>query len=74
MSVWLDTPISRIWERCRGLVGRPLFGSRAEMESLLEARRPSYALADWRVDVGDRSAGEVADEVERLLFPSPKDS
>ncbi len=73
VSVWLDTPLARIWERCRPEAGRPLFGTWEELEALLGSRRTSYALADWRVEVGDRTVEAVAEEIGRLVASPRRD-
>ena len=63
-SVYLEVPFPVIWERIRDLHLRPLVANRsaAEVEELLERRRPRYEQAAYRVD-GTRPAGVVADEV-----------
>jgi shikimate kinase len=66
-SVYLEVPFAVIWERIRHFHGRPLIFNRtaAEVEELLERRRPRYEQATFRVD-GTRSAGALADEVLQL--------
>ena len=67
ISVWIDTPLEIIWERCRSIGGRPLFGDLPELKILFEKRRAGYALADYRVDAGSRPVPEVAEEIHRWL-------
>ena len=66
-SVYLEVSFAVIWERIRHFHGRPLILNRsaAEVEELLEQRRPRYEQATFRVD-GTRPAGELADEVLHL--------
>jgi shikimate kinase len=66
-SVYLEVPFAVIWERIRHFHGRPLIFNRtaAEVEELLERRRPRYEQATFRVD-GTRPAGALADEVLQL--------
>jgi shikimate kinase len=66
-SVYLDVPFDVLWERIRNFHGRPLILNRsaAEVEQLLERRRPRYELATFRVD-GSRPAPIVAGEVLQL--------
>jgi shikimate kinase len=66
-SVYLEVPFAVIWERIRHFHGRPLTLNRsaAEVEEMLERRRPRYEQATFRVD-GTRPAGELADEVLQL--------
>jgi shikimate kinase len=67
VSVWLDTPLETIWERCRSMGGRPLFGELPELKSLFEERRAGYALADCHVRVGSRQVPEIVEEIHRWL-------
>jgi shikimate kinase len=66
-TVYLEVPFAVIWERIRHFHGRPLTLNRsaAEVEEMLERRRPRYEQATFRVD-GTRPAGELADEVLQL--------
>jgi shikimate kinase len=66
-SVYLDVPFPVIWERIRHLHLRPLILDRtaAEVEQLLETRRPRYEQATFRVD-GTKLAPALADEVLQL--------
>lgn len=67
VSVWLDTPLETIWERCRSIGGRPLFGDLPELEALFETRRAGYALANHHVRAGARPVLEIVEEIRRLL-------
>jgi shikimate kinase len=66
-TVFLDCSFNTIWSRISGATRRPLVAgkSRAELEALLEERRPRYLEAVHRVD-GDRRADVVADEILQL--------
>jgi shikimate kinase len=66
-SVYLEAPFAVLWERIHHFHGRPLILNRtaAEVEELLNRRRPRYEQAMFRVDA-TRSAPRVADEVLRL--------
>lgn len=66
-TVFLDCGFDSIWNRISGTINRPLLASRsrAELEALLEERRPRYLEAVHRVD-GDRPADVVADEILQL--------
>jgi shikimate kinase len=72
-SVWLDVPFEEIYARCAGDSGRPLFGTREELLSLLERRRPLYALADIRVVAEGSEPAGVALMVLSLLRESRPD-
>ena len=66
-TVYLEVPFQTMWDRIRGLTGRPLASgrSRDEVESLFERRRARYEEAMHRVN-GDRAPAVVADEVVKL--------
>ncbi|HSS62758.1 MAG TPA: shikimate kinase [Candidatus Limnocylindrales bacterium] len=68
-SVYLEVPFQVIWERIHHLRGRPLIMNRteAEVEELLERRRPRYEQATHRVD-GTQPPRELADEVLKLWY------
>ena len=68
ITVWLDCPFEICFERVRGDGSRPLLGTEDEMKSLLDKRRPAYALADYVVETGARSPDEIATEIIRLKF------
>ena len=67
VTVYLDASFESIWDRVGGAGDRPLAAarSRAQLEALLEARRPRYEEASHRVDA-DRPADQVAGEVLTL--------
>jgi shikimate kinase len=66
-TVYLDVPFPVLWERIRHFHGRPLTLNRtaAEVEQLLERRRPRYEEAAFRVDA-TKPPRVVADEVLEL--------
>jgi shikimate kinase len=67
MTVFLDVPFETIWRRVGGAATRPLATSRsrAELEALLDERRPRYQEASHRIDA-DRPIDMVAGEVMKL--------
>ena len=67
LSIWLDTPLDTIWQRCREMPSRPLFSDLPQLAELLRAREEFYTQADHRVRVGDKSVAEVVDEICALL-------
>lgn len=71
ITVWLDAPLDLIIARCGEIPdSRPLFGCREEMARLLEARRPSYALARHHIHAGDACVEELARRILDLLKAS----
>lgn len=67
ITVWLDCPLEICLARVSNDGSRPLLGSETEMRSLLDRRRPAYALADYVAQTGALSPDEVALEIIRLL-------
>jgi shikimate kinase len=61
--VWLDVPLSCVFERVPADGRRPLAADRAQMEQLYARRRLAYAEAHVRLD----GSQPVPDVVERLL-------
>ena len=66
-TVFIDCGFEGIWDRIKGSDNRPLLASKtqAELEALLQERRPRYMEAIHRVD-GDRSADVVAEDILKL--------
>lgn len=73
VSVWLDTPLERIWERCRESQERPLWGTREELAELLASRSRVYREADWRMETGGRDVEAIVLELMRLVVPGSKE-
>jgi shikimate kinase len=66
-TVFIDCGFDTIWDRIKGSANRPLLASksRAQLEELLQQRRPRYMEAIHRVD-GDRAAEVVAEDILKL--------
>jgi shikimate kinase len=60
---WIDVPLSQIIARLPLDGSRPLAPSRAQLDSLYEARRLAYAHAHVRLDGARASIGELAEQV-----------
>lgn len=67
VSVWLDVPLAVILERSATSDDRPLLGNPQEMAGLLAGRESSYVLADIRINAGNKSVEELAEEIQRKL-------
>jgi shikimate kinase len=67
ITVYLEVPFETIWKRIGGGTNRPLATtrSRAELEALLDERRPRYEQASHRVDA-DKPLDVVTDEVLKI--------
>jgi shikimate kinase len=68
-GVWLDASVDRLVERCSGSDMRPLWTSPQEAARLLERRRPFYARASVRIEVGELSIEEAAIEILGRVSP-----
>lgn len=69
VTVWLDCPLSMVERRVAGHTHRPLARDPHTLRSLFEARRDSYARADYRIEVtGDDPAEAVARILALPLF------
>jgi shikimate kinase len=71
-TIFLDAPVEELWRRCleqASKVGaqRPLLGSTERFCALYEARRNGYSKASLRIETGNRSVEEIANEIARTL-------
>lgn len=61
--IWLDCPIEELLTRCAQITDRPLFRDEASFRRLYEERRPTYELADHRIE----GRGEPRHVMARIL-------
>lgn len=66
-TVWLDASLPAIESRVQRDGSRPLFGDRAAVARLLEARRPAYARAEVRIDTTELDPPRAAKAIARAL-------
>ena len=66
-TIWLNCPLEVCLSRLGEDPSRPVLGSKPEMETLLDRRRAAYMMADYVVEVGTATPGEVADEIVKLV-------
>jgi shikimate kinase len=68
-TVFLDTPIDELWERCcaPGEAERPLRSDPEQFRKLFEARIPHYQRASVTVRTSGKSIDQVAEEVLHQL-------
>lgn len=64
VTVWLDCAIERVQTRLGDDTTRPLAANRERLAQLMEARRPLYSRADFRIEV---DCDDVAQIVSRIL-------
>jgi len=67
-SVWLQVGLSEAMRRCGGGIGRPLWGSRAEIEALYRHRQEFYRCARIHVDTEGIPPARVAGRVMESLL------
>jgi shikimate kinase len=69
LSVWLDAPFELCWQRIKSSgTTRPLAPDRESAQRLYESRRPTYGLAQIRIDAREtREIDEIVIEVENHL-------
>jgi shikimate kinase len=66
VTIWLDCACEVAWERVRQNCDRPLARDLEKFRRLYEARRASYELADYRIEVHGDDAVAVVDSICRL--------
>jgi shikimate kinase len=67
VSIWLDCPLPLIRKRLEGTTDRPLARDPHHFELLYYARRESYAMADYRVEI----TSDDPDEAVRAVLALP---
>ncbi|MDX6305414.1 MAG: shikimate kinase [Blastocatellia bacterium] len=69
LTVWLDAPYDLCWQRITNHpVPRPLALDEEKARELYRARRPPYALADFRIEVSDKmSPDDVAARITAAI-------
>ena len=69
LSVWLDLPPEKIFDRIKQKKGRPLLmnaKSTKDVENIYLNRKKIYALADYRLDCVSKSAENIVNEIEKI--------
>lgn len=69
LTVWLDVPFELCWQRIIGSSAmRPLAPDHSTAKELYEIRRPSYQLAQLRVDASaEKQPARIVSEIEAAL-------
>lgn len=70
VTIWLAAPFELCWDRINagGNTMRPLAPDREVARNLFERRRPSYELADIKIEIdSDSDAAEVAAQIQKEL-------
>jgi shikimate kinase len=66
MTIWLDSPLEELWQRCATMDNRPLFRDLESFSQLYHLRLPYYSQAEFRVSTGGRDPQQVVREILRL--------
>ncbi len=67
-SVWLQVSLQEALRRCGGGAGRPLLGSRADLETLFRYRQDFYRCARTHLETERIPPGKVGERVLELLL------
>ena len=67
-SVWLQVSLPEALRRCGGGEGRPLLGSRADLDTLFRFRQEFYRCARISVDTERLAPGQVAPRILEALL------
>ncbi|HUZ45925.1 MAG TPA: shikimate kinase [Terriglobia bacterium] len=63
VTIWLDSPIEELWQRCATMDNRPLFRDRASFAQLYAQRLAYYRQAKYRISTEGRSPQEIVREI-----------
>jgi len=74
--IYLRASPETLWQRLQHATDRPLLRTESPYETLqaiVQAREPLYQEADWVIDTDALSPEEVAEEIVRIVAPTPDD-
>jgi shikimate kinase len=66
VTIWLDSPLEELWERCERMDNRPLFRDRESFAQLYAQRLAYYRQANYHISTAGRPIQEIAQEILRL--------
>lgn len=66
ITIWLDSPIEVLRERCSGMQNRPLFRDPEAFAQLFSMRLPYYQMAECKVSTYGREPREVVEQILSL--------
>jgi shikimate kinase len=66
ISIWIDAPLALVKKRVANCSHRPLARDPEQFERLYLERRPSYAQADYRVELQEDDSRQACDAILRL--------
>ena len=67
ISIWLDCPVERLWQRVASEAHRPLARDRDAFEELYEKRRAEYAQAKFSVEDAEEGPDALVERILKLL-------
>jgi shikimate kinase len=65
-TIWLDSPLEELWQRCATMDNRPLFRDRESFAQLYAQRVAYYRQATFRISTERRYPQEIVGEILRL--------
>jgi len=71
VTIWLDAPLEVIQARIAAETHRPLARDPQRFQQLFEARRESYARADYRIEIFDQEPATVVASILTLPLFRP---
>ena len=66
VSIWLKSPIDRLWGRVSDEDDRPLARDRERFETLYHEREPSYTEADFTIEREDAAPEQMVEDIRGL--------
>ena len=66
VTIWLDSPLEELWQRCATMDNRPLFRDRESFAQLYAQRLAYYRQAEFRISTEARHPEEIVSEILRL--------
>jgi shikimate kinase len=70
LTIFLDSPLDVLRERCAGLEHRPLARDPERFERLYQERQPIYRLASWTIGTGSGTPEDVVSAIAERLVSS----
>ena len=66
VSIWLKSPVEKLWDRVSDEDDRPLARDREQFEALYREREPSYAEADFTIERADANPEQIVEQIQGL--------
>ncbi len=69
LTIYLDSPLETLRERCAGLLHRPLARDPLRFAQLYRERQPIYRLAAWTIGTGSGTPEDAVSAIAQRLAP-----